>query len=49
MPESFRPMFELLEHYGYLVLMLLIYWGVLGVIIRPFFMLIQYLLSTPWF
>ena len=49
LPESFQPAFQLLEQYGFVILMLLIYWGVLGVIIRPFFTLIGYLLATPWF
>jgi len=49
MPESFRPVFNIMEQYGYLILMLLIYWGVVGVIIRPVYMLVEYLLVTPWF
>lgn len=49
LPESFQPVFQLFEQYGFLILMLLVYWGVLGVIIRPFFTLITYLLITPWF
>ena len=27
----------------------MVYWGVIGVIIRPVFSLVQYLLLTPWF
>jgi len=38
-----------MEQYGFLILMLLVYWGVIGVIIRPVFSLVQYLLLTPWF
>ena len=49
LPESFQPVFALLEQYGFLILMLLVYWGVIGVIIRPVFAFVQYLLLTPWF
>jgi Zn-dependent protease len=49
LPESFQPVFALLEQYGFLILMLLVYWGVIGLIIRPFFAAVQYLLFTPWF
>jgi Zn-dependent protease len=49
LPESFSPIFALLEQYGFLILLLLVYWGVVGVIIRPVFILLQYLLVTPWF
>ncbi|MFZ1700591.1 MAG: site-2 protease family protein [Pyrinomonadaceae bacterium] len=49
LPDSFQPIFAVLEQYGFLILMLLVYWGVIGVIIRPVFRLVQYLLITPWF
>jgi Zn-dependent protease len=49
LPESFSPIFALLEQYGFLILLLLVYWGIVGVIIRPVFFLINYLLVTPWF
>lgn len=49
LPESFQPVFALLEQYGFLILMLLVYWGIVGAIIRPFFTLVEYLLLTPWF
>ena len=49
LPESFQPIFALLEQYGFLILMLLVYWGVIGVIIRPVFTLVEYLLFTRWF
>jgi Zn-dependent protease len=35
MPESFHPVYALFEQYGYLILMLLMYLGVLGLIIGP--------------
>ena len=49
LPESFSPIFALLEQYGFLILLLLVYWGVVGVIIQPVYYLISYLLITPWF
>src|SRR6185436_10554479 len=49
LPESFSPIFALLEQYGFLILLLLDYWGVVGIIIRPVFSLVSYLLVTPWF
>jgi len=49
LPESFQPIFALLEQYGFLILLLLVYWGVVGVIIQPVFSLLSYLLLTPWF
>lgn len=49
LPDSFGPVFELLEQYGFLILMFLIYIGVVGVIMRPVFIFVNYLLVTPWF
>jgi Zn-dependent protease len=49
LPPSFEPIINLLETYGFLILLLLVYWGVVGVIIRPVFYLVDYLLRTPWF
>jgi Zn-dependent protease len=49
LPESFSPIFALFEQYGFLILLLLVYWGILGVIIGPIFTVIQYLLFTRWF
>ena len=49
LPESFQPVFNLLEQYGFLILMLLVYWGLIGAIIRPVFHVVEYLLLTPWF
>jgi Zn-dependent protease len=49
LPASFEPALNLLEQYGFLILLLLIYWGVIGVVIRPVFYLVEYLLVTPWF
>lgn len=49
LPASFQPVFEMLEQYGFLILLVLVYMGVIGLIIRPVYMLVQYLLFTPWF
>jgi len=49
LPENFQPVFALLEQYGFVILMLLVYWGLIGAIIRPVFRLVEYLLLTPWF
>ncbi len=49
LPESFQPMFALLEQYGFLILMLLVYWGLIGIVIRPVFSLVEFLLYTRWF
>ena len=49
LPESFQPIFNLLETYGFLILLLLIYWGLIGMIMRPVYAFVRYLLLTPWF
>ena len=49
LPESFNPIFELLEQYGFLILMLLVYMGVIGVVMYPFYIFVDYLLYTRWF
>jgi Zn-dependent protease len=49
LPASFAPVLNLLETYGYLILLLLIYWGVVQIVAYPFFALVNYLLWTPWF
>ncbi len=49
LPDSFQPVFAMLEQYGFLILMLLLYMGVIGLIMRPVFTFVNYLLVTPWF
>lgn len=49
LPPGFQPIFEMLEQYGFLILLLLIYMGLIGLIMRPVFQLVNYLLLTPWF
>ncbi|MEP7075128.1 MAG: site-2 protease family protein [Acidobacteriota bacterium] len=45
LPAGAEPIFALFEQYGFLILMALIYIGVLGVIIRPFYYGLFYLLQ----
>jgi Zn-dependent protease len=45
MPESTQPIFELLEQFGFLILMFLIYIGVFSFILRPFLYGLLYILS----
>lgn len=49
LPASFEPFFNLMEQYGFLILMALIYFGLVGLIMRPVFRVVEYLLLTPWF
>ena len=49
LPASFQPVFDMLEQYGFMILLLLVYMGFIGMIIRPVYTLVQYLLRTPWF
>ena len=45
LPESMRPMLEMLEQYGYIILMLLIYMGFFGLIITPVLRIVYSLLG----
>jgi len=49
LPTSFQPIFDLLEQYGFLILMLLVYMGVIGIVMYPFYIIVEYLLYTRWF
>jgi len=49
LPESAQPILAMLEQYGFLILMALLYMGVIGFIMRPVFRLVEYLLFTPFF
>ena len=49
LPEGFQPILQMLEQFGFLILMLLVYMGVIGFIIRPVYFFVQYLLFTRWF
>lgn len=46
MPESAEPVFAMLEQFGFLILMLFIYIGLFGLILRPFFYLLLYVLQA---
>jgi Zn-dependent protease len=45
LPSSVQPLLDMLEQYGFLILMLLIYMGVFRLIITPFYIALIYLLS----
>lgn len=45
LPASFQPVFALLEQYGFLILMALLYMGVINLIMSPVQSLILYLLA----
>jgi Zn-dependent protease len=49
LPASFQPMFDMLESYGFLILILLMYLGVIGLIMYPFYVFVEWLLFTRWF
>jgi Zn-dependent protease len=49
LPASAEPIMNLLETYGFLILILLVYMGVIGIVIYPVYRFIEYLLFTPWF
>jgi len=49
LPASFQPFFDLMEQYGFIILMALIYFGLVSLIMSPVFRIVQYLLVTPWF
>lgn len=44
LPESMQPVLAMLEQYGYLLLMLLMYMGVFGLIMAPVYQFVTYLL-----
>src|SRR5205085_8124658 len=45
LPESAQPVIAMLEQYGFLILMALLYMGVIRMIIVPFYILLVYILS----
>ena len=49
LPASAEPIMNLLETYGFLILILLVYMGVIGIVIYPVYRFVEYLLYTPWF
>ncbi len=49
LPESAQPILAMLEQYGFLILMALLYMGVIGFVMRPVYRLVEYLLFIPFF
>ena len=49
LPQSFQPVLDLLEQFGFIILLLLVYMGFFRMIITPVFQLVNYLLFTPIF
>lgn len=49
LPASFQPFFDMMEQFGFLILMALIYFGIIRIIMMPVFAIVNYLLFTPWF
>lgn len=49
LPASFQPFFDMMEQYGFIILMALIYFGLIRLIMVPVFRVVEYLLVTPWF
>ncbi len=45
LPESFQPIFALLEQYGFIILMALIYMGVISFVITPFYYALIFVLN----
>lgn len=47
LPASFEPILDLLEQFGFIILLFLVYVGFFSFLISPVFRLVQYLLVTP--
>jgi Zn-dependent protease len=48
LPESAQPIFEMLETYGFLILMFLIYIGVFSLVIYPFWIGLRYIVIAMY-
>lgn len=46
LPESFKPIMELIEQFGFMLLLLFVYLGLFNIIISPFFMLLGKILQS---
>lgn len=46
LPDSYRPIFDMMEQYGFLILLVLIMTGITRLIMAPFFQLLIYLLFS---
>lgn len=49
LPASFQPILDMLEQFGFIILLFLVYIGFFRMIISPVFSLVEYLLVTRWF
>lgn len=49
LPASFQPILHMLEQFGFIILLFLVYIGFFRMIISPVFTLVEYLLVTRWF
>ncbi len=49
LPASFQPILDMLEQFGFIILLFLVYIGFFRLIISPVFTLVEYLLVTRWF
>jgi Zn-dependent protease len=49
LPPSFEPVLNVLATYGFLILLALVYMGVVGIVLYPFYIFVEYLLFTRWF
>lgn len=49
LPPSFEPLLNMLEQFGFIILLFLVYIGFFRLIISPVFRLVEYLLMTPLF
>lgn len=49
LPASFQPILDMLEQFGFIILLFLVYIGFFRMIISPVFTLVEYLLVTRWF
>ncbi|MGI9055718.1 MAG: site-2 protease family protein [Pyrinomonadaceae bacterium] len=45
-PDSFKPVFDMIEQFGFILLLLFVYMGLFRVIIRPFALGLFYLLNS---
>lgn len=49
LPASFQPILDMLEQFGFIILLFLVYIGFFRMIISPVFSLVEFLLVTRWF
>ena len=46
LPASFQPFFEMLEQYGFMILILLMYFGIIRAITAPIFYVVDILIKS---